>query len=75
METKFNGQPNREDSGGEQENNRVDDQLAQANAAAEAADAENKRKRHQENHHINRKYKLFSNHSSYGDSPHTNTSF
>lgn len=33
-----------------------------------------KRVKH-EDHHVNRKYKLFSNHSSYGDSPHTNTSF
>ncbi|HRN99184.1 MAG TPA: hypothetical protein PLA69_07730 [Flavobacterium sp.] len=26
-------------------------------------------------HHVNRKYRVFSNHSSYGDSPHTVTSF
>jgi len=33
------------------------------------------RKKTHEDHHVNRKYRVFSNHSSYGDSPHTHTSF
>lgn len=36
---------------------------------------ESKKRVKHEDHHVSRKYKLFSNHSSYGDSPHTHTSF
>lgn len=56
-------------------------EMPQAEAAGEAntsdhpSQPEGKKRVKHEDHHVSRKYKLFSNHSSYGDSPHTNTSF
>lgn len=56
-------------------------EMPQADATVKANTSDNqpqpegrKRVKH-DDHHVSRKYKLFSNHSSYGDSPHTNTSF
>lgn len=74
METNFTGQPNQEDLGGQQDNQPIPENVPEVNASA-GESAESKRKRHNEDHHVSRKYRLFSNHSSYGDSPHTNTSF
>jgi hypothetical protein len=71
METDFNGPANPEDLEARQ-----DSQL-QENAEgmeASAEQSESRKRKHHEDHHVNRKYRLFSNHSSYGDSPHTNTS-
>lgn len=75
MEANFTGQPDREDSGSQQDNQPVAGNVPEANASAEESGTDSKRKKHHEDHHVNRKYRLFSNHSSYGDSPHTNTSF
>lgn len=38
-------------------------------------DSAKRAKKKSVDHHVNRKYRVFSNHSSYGDSPHTVTSF
>lgn len=73
MDTNLNGQIDQEDL-----NARRNDETPHEEVREEAQNAEQaqpKRKHHHEDHHINRKYRIFSNHSSYGDSPHTNTSF
>lgn len=46
----------------------------QAQAGNETEEARQKR-RHTEDHHVSRRYKMFSNRSSSNDMPHTNTSF
>lgn len=75
METNFTGQPNQEDMGNQQDNQPIPDSIPEMHASAGETGTDPKRKRHHEDHHVSRKYRLFSNHSSYGDSPHTNTSF
>ena len=73
-ETKMHGMPDPEDLSSQKDNpnySKNPDLQAPENEVTE-----NRKPRHKhEDHHVNRKYKLFSNHSSYGDSPHTNTSF
>lgn len=80
METTSNGMPDHEDLDARQENASASSQSGYADGVGkdfglnpENDDARQKRKHH-DDHHINRKYRVFSNHSSYGDSPHTNTS-
>lgn len=73
METNFNGQPNHEELGAGQDVNQVQANAEGMQAQVPENQEQRKRVRH-EDHHVSRKYKLFSNHSSYGDSPHTSTS-
>ncbi|RZJ31750.1 MAG: hypothetical protein EOO48_01145 [Flavobacterium sp.] len=72
METNDNGNEDREDSIGQQSEMLSENTTG---IAITEPDAPKFKGKHQNDHHINRKYRLFSNHSSYGDSPHTNTSF
>jgi hypothetical protein len=74
MKTSFNGLPDQEDLGNPQENH-PETSNPEMDASANESGEEKPKHRHHEEHHINRKYRIFSNHSSYGDSPHTNTSF
>ena len=72
METNFIGQPDPEELDARQDNQilgNAEDFDTQASDSQE----QKKRVKH-EDHNVSRKYRLFSNHSSYGDSPHTNTS-
>jgi hypothetical protein len=46
-----------------------------ATSDTNAPERDIKRKKVHDDHHVGRKYRLFSNYSSYGDSPHTHTSF
>jgi hypothetical protein len=73
METHFNGQPNPEKSEAGQDNNEIRENAESIDANALESHEQKKRVKH-EDHNVSRKYRLFSNHSSYGDSPHTNTS-
>ncbi len=77
METHFNGLPDQEGLGNLPDANHI---LAQENNPLESVPqqedvAPRERHRHHEDHHVNRKYRMFSNHSSAGDQPHTSTSF
>jgi hypothetical protein len=74
METNFNGLSNPEDLDAAQAVNQPQENAEAMDAQSQEIQEGKKRVRH-EDHHVNWKYKLFSNHSSYGDSPHTNTSF
>lgn len=75
METNLNNAANPENPGNEQsEFNPASENDQQVNASENAQEKKTRRKHH-EDHNVSRKYRLFSNHSSYGDSPHTNTSF
>jgi hypothetical protein len=76
METINNGLPNQDDLGNQQTGDSI---MNPENSTEMSASAESEERRewhrHHDDHHVNRKYRIFSNHSSYGDSPHTNTSF
>jgi hypothetical protein len=76
METINNGLPNQDDLGNQQTGDSITNPENSTEMSASAEGEERReRHRHHDDHHVNRKYRIFSNHSSYGDSPHTNTSF
>ena len=74
METNFNGQSNPDELEARQDNNQVNGNAESMEAQAGDESQEQKKRVKHEDHNVSRKYRLFSNHSSYGDSPHTNTS-
>jgi len=74
METNVNGLPDQENPGSQMENP-IGENQSELQASEMNSDGNRPKHRHHEDHHVNRKYRIFSNHSSYGDSPHTNTSF
>jgi hypothetical protein len=73
METNFNGQSNPDELEAGQDDNQIHGNAGEIDAHALENQDQKKRVKH-EDHNVSRKYRLFSNHSSYGDSPHTNTS-
>ena len=75
METNFNGQPNPDELDAAQDVDQVQGNAEGIDVQAFETPAEHRKRTKHEDHHVSRKYRLFSNHSSYGDSPHTNTSF
>ena len=75
METNFTRPSDSEELGAGQDNNQAQQLNAEEMGAESSESQESKKRVKHEDHHVSRKYRLFSNHSSYGDSPHTNTSF
>jgi hypothetical protein len=73
METNFNGPSDPEKLEAGQDNIQAQTNGDSMDAGASENHEPKKRVKH-EDHNVSRKYRLFSNHSSYGDSPHTNTS-
>ena len=76
METNKKGLSNPEDLQSQQSDDIVQNEASQQNRPDEDITAEQREKRkHHGDHSVSRKYKMFSNHSSDRDMPHTNTSF
>lgn len=73
METNFNRPSDAEESDITKDGMQAQANVEEVEAHANESQQPRKRIKH-EDHNVSRKYKLFSNHSSYGDSPHTNTS-
>jgi len=73
METNFNGPTNPEELEARPNADQVE-AVQENGAEASGENTEPRRRKHHEDHTVSRKYRLFSNYSSYGDSPHTNTS-
>ncbi len=75
METEFNGPANPEELEANQNTSQVDTSAEANEMQASDQNGDSRKRKHHDDHTVSRKYKLFSNYSSYGDSPHTNTSF
>ena len=74
METDINSMPTPEDLGLQEDSAAVDSQTGNE-ATAENDQGQDETSRKHNRDHGNRRYKMFSNHSSWNDMPHTNTSF
>jgi len=75
METDYNGLTNPEELAATSDPNQIQENVQAQDASAFYDQGEARKRKHHDEHSVSRKYRLFSNHSSYGDSPHTNTSF
>jgi len=74
METEFNGPTNPEELEARPDTNQAEESVEANEVQALGQNGASRKRKHHEDHTVSRKYRLFSNHSSYGDSPHTNTS-